>query len=534
MTNTVQSEAVSGIEIFIPLNKLKKHPLNARKKPHSEASIEAKAASIHAKGILQNLVVEPEIKANGEPTGCYLVTIGEGRRQAQLLRVKRRQIKKTEPIRCVIDTVNDPSEISLDENVNRENLHPADEYERFHELSVSKGWGAEEIGARFGRSPDFVKRRLRLGAVSPRLLDIYRQDGLTLDQLMAFTLTDDHKRQEQVFENLSFNKEPWIIRRDLTADKVPATDRRAVFIGPDAYFEAGGNVIRDLIEDDGGWYDDAVLLDTLVVERLREIATDLLAEGWEWAEASIDFPHSHGLRRYYPQTVTLSDDDEARLQEAAEEHDALIEGYDSYESMPKDERDKAEALLAEIDTIGAKRSAYDAAIIERGGVFVSLGSEGTVKIERGFVRAEDEPQPEPETGDQNGDGVEQDDDEATEDDEALDEEDDVENADPAKPISDSLVRDLTAYRTLGLRLALGEHPDMAMVALTHALVTHLFYHGFGKSCLAISAKSEELGSHADGIANTVAGEALTARHDQWGAQLPAEAVDLWVLISTES
>ncbi len=126
MTDTIQTEATPAeateAVVYIPLNKLKKHPLNARKKPHSEASIEAKAASIHAKGILQNLVVEPERKANGEPTGCYLVTIGEGRRQAQLLRVKRRQIKKTEPIRCVIDTVNDPSEISLDENVNRENL----------------------------------------------------------------------------------------------------------------------------------------------------------------------------------------------------------------------------------------------------------------------------------------------------------------------------------------------------------------------------------------------------------------------------
>jgi ParB family transcriptional regulator, chromosome partitioning protein len=51
----------SGTEIFIPLNKLKKSPKNARKTPHSEAAIEAYAASIAAKGILQNLVVEPEL-----------------------------------------------------------------------------------------------------------------------------------------------------------------------------------------------------------------------------------------------------------------------------------------------------------------------------------------------------------------------------------------------------------------------------------------------------------------------------------------
>jgi len=36
--------------ILIPLNKLKKSPNNARKTPHSEAAIEAYAASIAAKG----------------------------------------------------------------------------------------------------------------------------------------------------------------------------------------------------------------------------------------------------------------------------------------------------------------------------------------------------------------------------------------------------------------------------------------------------------------------------------------------------
>ncbi len=76
------------------------------------------------KGMLQNLVVEPEQDASGERTGSYFVTIGEGRRLAQLLRAKRKQIKKAEPIRCVLDTENDPQEISLDENVTREAMHP--------------------------------------------------------------------------------------------------------------------------------------------------------------------------------------------------------------------------------------------------------------------------------------------------------------------------------------------------------------------------------------------------------------------------
>ncbi len=116
---SVETIVESGTEVFIPLNKLKKSPKNARKTLHSEAAIEALAASTAAKGILQNLVVEPELDGEGAATGFYVVTIGEGRRLAQLLRVKRKEIKKTEPIRCIVDTANDAHEISLDENVTR-------------------------------------------------------------------------------------------------------------------------------------------------------------------------------------------------------------------------------------------------------------------------------------------------------------------------------------------------------------------------------------------------------------------------------
>src|SRR5258708_30462900 len=98
--------------LFIPLNRLKKSPKNARKTPHPKADIEALAASIAAKGLLQNLVVEPERKDDGKETGYYLVTIGEGRKLAHLLRANRKDIRKAEPARCILDTSPNPHEIS--------------------------------------------------------------------------------------------------------------------------------------------------------------------------------------------------------------------------------------------------------------------------------------------------------------------------------------------------------------------------------------------------------------------------------------
>ena len=116
-----------------------------------------------------------------------------------------------------------------------------------------------------------VKQRLRLAAVSPKLLDVYAEDGMTLDQLMAFTVSGDHARQEQVFERLSqsYDKQPYAIRRMLTEGAVRASDKRALFIGLDAYVEAGGAVMRDLFQgDDGGWLQDPGLVDRMVAEKL--------------------------------------------------------------------------------------------------------------------------------------------------------------------------------------------------------------------------------------------------------------------------
>ncbi|WP_231732269.1 ParB/RepB/Spo0J family partition protein [Caulobacter sp. CCH9-E1] len=522
---------MSGVEIFVPLAKLKKSPRNARKVPHGEAAIEALAASIQHKGLIQNLVVEPEVKEDGTPTGYYLVTAGEGRRLAMLLRAKRKQIRKSEPVRCWLDTQNDPAEISLDENVTRTPMHPADQFERFRELADGKGWGAQEIGARFGVSAGVVKQRLRLGAVSPKLLQVYREDGLTLDQLMAFAITEDHARQEQVFENLHHNREPWIIRRDMTAANVPADDRRAVFVGADAYIEAGGNIIRDLFsEDRGGFFEDAGLLDMLAAEKLHEIADEVQAEGWKWAEAHIDYPHAHGMRRFYPQTVPLSDEDEARLEALSIQHDELAEGYSSYDEMPEDLAARLEVVSDEIDAISAKRSAYDANVIAHGGAFVVLHHDGTVRIERGFVRAEDEaladPQPEPEA---EGDPT---DPEAVEDEQAEDGDEDVqeieeEDEEPGKPISDSLTRDLSAYRTLALRVALGERPDLALIALTHTLTAQLFYSYAEAGCLEVRPTVTPLGSHADGIEDTPLAAKANEAREAWAERMPRDVADLW-------
>ncbi len=534
MTTKTEPVAEHGVEVLIPLNKLKKSPHNARKAAHGEAAIQALAASIAHKGLLQNLVVQPEVKADGSATGCYLVTAGEGRRLALELRAKRREIKRTEPVRCIVDAVNDALEISLDENVTRTEMHPADQFEAFGMLSEERGWGAEEIGARFGLSPNTVRQRLRLGAVSPRLMQLYRDEDLTLEQLMAFAVSDDHARQEEVYENLGWNREPRTIRFRMMESHVPPTDRRAVFVGMETYEQAGGVVVRDLFtEEGGGFFEDAALLDRLALERLNAIADEVRAEGWKWVEAHLDFPYSHGLRREYPRQVPLSETDQMRHEALRREWDDIAEQYEGDEEVPDDVETRFNELEAAIEQFSERQRVFDPDVIARSGAFVSLDRDGDPQIERGFVRAEDVPQAKPDRRprDSNADGGDAGED-VDEGDERRPDDDEDEAGDLGKPLSDALVRDLTAHRTLALRLVLGERPEVALIAITHALAAQTFYHSSAEiSCLEIRMTAPPLGHHAEGIDETAAAKALEERHRAWAERVPRDSDELWDFVA---
>lgn len=511
----------------IPLSKLVPCDRNVRR-TGGGAGLEELAASIAAHGLLQSLNVRPDLDAEGKETGKYQVC-GGGRRLAALkLLVKRKQVARTAPVPCLISEGN-AQEISLAENVVRENLHPADQFEAFRRLSEEGGLSAEDIAARFGVTAQVVRQRLRLGAVSPRLLAIYREGGLRLDQLMAFAITDSHERQEQVHDGLSWNKEPHIIRRALTEAHVPAGDRRARFVGADAYEAAGGIILRDLFsEDEGGYFEDAALLDRLVLDKLETVAAGVRAEGWKWAQPFIDFPYALGLRREYPQVVDLSPADQQQLDALQDEQDALSLAHEGLEELPVDVEARLAALDAEIDRLAARQQAYDPDTIARGGAFVVLGHDGQARIERGFIRPEDEKPAEPEPAAASGEDetVSHSGDGHAEAAPAADGEDMGEG----KPLSDLLVRDLTAHRTLGLRLAVGERPDIAIIALTHALVSSLFSIETDGTCLDIRAHSTPLSGHADRIDDTAAAQALARRHEAWAMQLPRHSAGLWAFL----
>jgi len=521
----------------IPFNKLILSQSNVRR-VQAGISIEDLAEDIAHRGLLQSLNVRPVLDTNNVETGVYEVPAGGRRFRALELLVKQKRMAKSTPVPCVVRESGETSaeEDSLAENTFRVALHPLDEFRAFQTLK-DQGLGYDTIAARFRTTVAVVKQRLRLASVSEKLLAVYAEDGMTLEQLMAFSVTEDHARQEQVWQNVAggYNNDPYTIRRLLTEETVEASDKRARFVGIPAYEAAGGVVMRDLFdEDDGGWLQDPLLLDRLVADKLKASAETIAAEGWKWISVALSFPYGHdsGMRRLSGTIVDLSEDEHATHEALRAEMERLEEHYADADELPDDVDQRLGEIEAALEAFEDRPMIFDSADIARAGVFISVRNDGTLLIERGFVRSEDE------TPVANADVNAVPDEDApsavetpirtiitlggTPQDEAADEEEDG-----IKPLPDRLVSELTAHRTLALQEAVANHPRVAMTALLHRLCLDCFYHTPSGTCVEASVRRVYLPIQAPDLKDSACAQAIAGRDQRWKSEMPEHQDGVW-------
>ncbi|KAB2683272.1 ParB/RepB/Spo0J family partition protein [Brucella tritici] len=525
----------------IPFNKLVLSQQNVRK-TKAGVSIEELADDIARRGLLTSINVRAELDAEGRETGIYRIPAGGRRYRALKLLIDRKQLTKTTAVPCIVsegETLE--AEDSLAENVKRADLHPLDEFRAMMVLR-EQGLDEEEIAARFHISVATVKQRLRLASVSPRLLELYGDDQMKLGQVMAFSLTKDHARQEQVWETVSRTQstDPYYIRRLLTETAVRATDRRATYVGIEAYEAAGGIVMRDLFEqDNGGWLQDPALLEQLVLEKLTADAEALKTEeGWKWVDSAIDFHfgHASGLRRFYGKQAEFTEEELARHESLQAEFDKLSEEYEAAEDYSEETEARLDDLDAQLTALNERPYVLDPDDVARGGAFISLAGNGELKIERGFVRPEDEPAIEAEEGDAVDPDGNGDDDviasaegDVTVNSKSVGVEEPEEDDGKIRPLSERLIEDLTAARTLALRNALANEPMTAFIAVLHLLVLKTFYHYGTASCLEITVQ-HTVSTKTQGLADTVWAKEIEQRQEDWGHDLPGEADAVWAYL----
>ena len=520
--------------ILVPLSRLVSRPAgrNVRKIPRM--SIPELAASIQRVGLLQNLIVIAS--ADGEH---YEVVAGGRRLAALKLLAKKRRISKEWDVPCLLVADGTARTASLTENVQREAMHPADQFEAFAAL-VAEGRPIEDIAADFSVTPLVVQRRLKLANVSPRLMADYRADAVSLDQLMALAITDDHAAQESAFYDApQWQRHPSHLRERLTEREIDAYRHPLVrFVGLDSYEAAGGGIRRDLFaEDDAGVYlTDAALLERLAQDKLAGIAATVRAEGWAWVDATPGVTHAdlHAFQRAPKERREPNKREAARIEKLQTKMHELAEAVDA--ALDADDEEKADALQEEGEAVGEQLQAledglqdYSPNVKAAAGAIVTIDRNGKAVIHRGLMReAEAKALRTLERLRQGFSGED-----ATNDDEG-------EDGDDRQPktaaMSDRLAQRLSAHRTAALQIEVARHPQAALAAVVHGMVqTVLQESRYGRSRdslpLGVGLKVQDrLEGMTPDWPHSAAAVALRELQQVAGKALPEDSAELFAAL----
>ncbi|MFC6280887.1 MULTISPECIES: ParB/RepB/Spo0J family partition protein [Burkholderiales] len=542
-TETVAIEAGAPLEVADPSKNLILVPLslllprrskrNVRTTPRQ--SIPELAASIARIGLLQNLIVI--LSADGEQ---YEVVAGDRRLTALKLLAKKKRIPADYEVPCLLVPDASARTVSLAENVQRENMHPADQFAAFAAL-VKEGRPIEDIAADFGVSPLVVQRRLKLANVSPRLMADYRAGGVTLEQLMALTITDDHAAQEAAFYGApEWQRSPSKLRERLTEREIDATHPLVRFAGLDAYKAANGGIRRDLFaEGDAGTYlTDTGVLEMLVRDKLETLAEDVRAEGWAWVEAVPHLAYEdrqafQNAPRHRREPTTREARRIASLETRLEKIDAELEDACDAEDEAKAEKleQRRDQVVGELQDAEDALQGYAPEVRDVAGAIVTIDRNGEAVIHRGLLREAEAKALRALDKLRRGFG-------STEGEAANDErEDDDNDAPKAASLSDRLAQRLSAHRTAALQIEVARHPQAALAALVHGMVQTVLQpdaYGDGLPLGVRLTVQDRLEGMAPDWPESPAAVALRELQQVAGEALPEDSAELFAALLAKS
>ncbi|MGP1681283.1 MAG: ParB/RepB/Spo0J family partition protein [Giesbergeria sp.] len=528
--NTVTHQEVQALQaatpaqnmLLVPLSQLRPSKRNVRKT--LGASINALASSIHRVGLLQNLTVI--LASDGEH---YEVVAGSRRLAALKLLAKKHRIAKDYAVPCLLVADASARTASLTENVQREAMHPADQFEAFAAL-IDEGRPIEDIAADFGVTPLVVQRRLKLANVSPRLMADYRADEVNLDQLMALAITDDHAAQEAAFYDApNWQRNPTALRERLTEREIDAHRHPLVrFVGLDTYEAAGGAIRRDLFADaDQGIYlSDTGLLDRLAQDKLEGLADTVRAEGWAWVEAvpATTYADLQAFQRApkEPRKANAREAKriaklQAKLQEIGQALESALEAEDEEKAEALDEEGRS--VGDQLEALEAELLAYSPSIRAAAGVVVTLDRQGEPVIHRGLLREAEAKALRTLARVQGGMAPE-----------------DTEDEDSPEPkkagISEKLARRLSAHRTAALQIELARNPQASLAALVHGMVQRVLQNAHAVALpIGISVRPQDrLEGYALDWPQSPAAAALRELQQAWGEKLPRDDAELFAVL----
>ncbi|MGH9513405.1 MAG: ParB/RepB/Spo0J family partition protein [Terriglobales bacterium] len=184
------ARAPSNDEVqLIPLDKIDPNPYQTRQNFDQEALAEL-AQSIRNAGLLQPIVVRPG------HDGRYVLVLGERR-----CRASKMAQKKTIP--AIVRTVSDQhaAEMTVVENLMRQDINCLEQANAFYRLSRDFGLTQEQIGQRIGVSRESVANYLRVLRLPQSVQDQMAEGKLGFSEARILLQLTDPEQIESIAQN---------------------------------------------------------------------------------------------------------------------------------------------------------------------------------------------------------------------------------------------------------------------------------------------------------------------------------------------
>ncbi len=376
MTNQSNISADTTI-IYASLDQLFLHDLNPRQEVSGDEVVTL-AGSIQTCGLLQNL---GGLQAENGKIG--IVAGGRRLRALALLAENDPSLEAVTSIPVLLAQDEEQAEMWANaENAARADLDPADEiraYGRMAKINAS----AEAIASAFGVTVAHVKGRLKLAGLPEAALEALKGKKISITSAQKMTTSNDEKLVLEAIQLIIDGQIDNTRQLDnfLHPKAAKSTDRRAAFVGSEAYEAAGGKISRDLFSEDV-FFEENDVLDEAFAAKLAEVAKTIQTDqGWAWVEAHDDhylgwnFLEERKFSRCYRVEGQLSDDLTERFEELLElEEDEVL-----------DEAGQVE-LAGLQATLDGDFTGDQKALA---GCVIYVGNSGDVKFEAGLIKPED-------------------------------------------------------------------------------------------------------------------------------------------------
>jgi ParB family chromosome partitioning protein len=479
--------------VYAPARNCVPSDLNVRTESDPDADAELEALIGGAGFVLQNLI-GTAVKRKKEHYSIF----GGGRRLAGVHRLMEKGKLPGDfcvPV-MVLPDAKDAIELSLAEN-QRLPMTAADECTAFHNMIDKEGKTPAQVAARFGKTERFVLGRIRLANLAGPIFETLRKGEISLEVAQAYASTSDTVRQLRVFKQYNdtyHGRDIYSIRHELASGSYRGADPKAIFVGREAYVEAGGRIDSDLFSDrDSENWLDGDLVDRLAEEKLAAAAEEIRArEGFGDVRVlpatRVTYTDTIGLRPVCGDLPPLTEEQEARrdeIQAEMETIEAAAEIEDG-EGLTDDDEARYRDLRTELHGIEARQPVVSDEQKAVALAYVVIGEDGAPRIHEQLYVV-------PEAVDEDAGDGDADDDEAEE------------VSSSSRPaMSQRLTNELAMMKAELLRLHIASDPRFALDVGTFLMVEGALQRygnsGLASELSANAAPSLEIGFESGALA----------------------------------